>query len=117
MTTVQQTFQNKSLIGFLEWAELDVKECADKLCTDSSLQHIVVSPDVHSLHIVWVEPDGAICHEIADWPGDEVTVSEFLSEEIGDDSWECLDDEDFDNLIPDFGGEVKKLTLAELGIE
>lgn len=115
--TVQQTFRKSRLIDFLQWGELDVKECAEKLGTDPNLKRIAISPDVHSLHIAWEEPGEFVCHEIADWPCDDVTMKEFLSDEIGDDCWDSHEDTTLDDMIPDYGGEIKKISLSELGVE
>lgn len=114
--TVKEIFHDKNIIDFLQWAELDVVECQEKLGIDPSIQRVFISPDVHSLHIVWLESNGLICHEIADWPESNVVMADFLANEIGDDSQETIGKGSIEDIIPDFKEEVIRLRLARLGI-
>lgn len=73
-------------IGFLQWARLDV-EFMNEYCYEQP--ETIISPDVHSLHIIWKWDDGIIQHEIADYPyvDDYEEFLEWLAEEIGDDAY------------------------------
>jgi len=117
--TVKDTFQIIEILDFLEWGELDITECVDVLGIDNTIKQVFISPDVFSLTIIWVEWNGTIMQETADWPDDDVNMRDFLSDEIGDDGDVIADGSSsnllLNSIIPDFGGEVKKLKLSELG--
>lgn len=100
-------------VGFLKWARVhedDVREFDFGDTVDAS--RVFVSPDVHSVHIVWLEDDGYLRHEIADYPyDDDVTVFDFLDAEVGDDSWDMFEPGDHDILedLNDYGNEFASL--------
>lgn len=108
-------------VSFLKWARLpdeDVRSLAGGGYFDG-ITNVFISPDVHSLHIVWEEPGGVIAHEIADYPYDgEMTVTEFLADEIAADSWELIEDKDVYSVLSDFkdwtAENTPVITLARL---
>lgn len=89
--------QLMEMIGFLNWAEVkpeDVQQITfepGKNYWEKGGQ-VFLSPDVHSLHLLWTWPeDQEACHEIADYPDDnEISLEEWLSNEIFDDSWDVI---------------------------
>ncbi len=92
-------------VSFLKWARLadeDVQSLTSGGYFDG-ITNVFISPDVHSLHIVWEERGGVIAHEIADYPYDgEMTVTEFLADEIAADSWEIIEGQDVYSVLSDF---------------
>lgn len=101
--TVRQQLMNR--IGFLKWVELSQKAIAELELYDNP-DRVFLSPDVHSLHLVWtIKSDAAIQHEIADYPDLNVTLTEFLEDEIMDDAWDTyvsVDVDDIDNIYTEF---------------
>jgi hypothetical protein len=110
-------------VGFLKWAKLS-KDVLDELTYGNDVEEAFVSPDVHSLHILWVEKTALrgdkLQHEIADYDEDVMPI-DFLDNEVGDDaqgpiSW--TDDpyeamSDFEEVLP---GEIRVISLEDLGI-
>ena len=98
-------------IGFLKWARVH-EDDVRKFEQGDIVSDVFVSPDVHSLHILWVENDDYLHHEIADYPyDDDVTVFDFLDAEVGDDSWDMFEPGDHDLLedLNDYGNEFASL--------
>lgn len=119
-------------IGFMKWVQLhpdDVKDIGGSAAKDSL---VFLSPDVHSLHIVWTIPESQQAGldfdtqwEVADYPyDDEESVRDFLENEIFDDAWESfyLKDKDCTSvleLLDSCDGIPQKImpikTIAQLG--
>ncbi len=112
---IKQIFMD--IIGFLKWAQLNQSDVNEIVYEQDC--PVFLSPDVNSLHIMWVEPDGQISHEIADYNGFD-TVLEMLEDEICDDRqgpveagsiYEAMSD--FTEWTPD---NTPVITLAQLGV-
>lgn len=117
--TLKQQLMNK--IGFLKWVELS-RESIMELSFYEYPGRVFLSPDVHSLHIVWtINESRAIQHEVADYPDSGVTLRDFLEDEIMDDAWDTLEDVD-DNEVYEWlsthatvtADTVNVVTLADL---
>lgn len=85
-------------IGFMKWARLDPADVAGKL-HQPALGPVLLTPDVHDVHIFWKDPDGEIRYEMAGYPDDflaamMMSVTDFLAGEVGDDSLECFGHDD-----------------------
>jgi len=110
---MKQVFMDQ--IGFTDWKQLRPEDVLE-LTGRSDIGKVFLSPDVHSLHIVW-EEDEHVRHEVADYDEDQA-IGEFLGEHIGDDSWDDHEGADIYELISDFGNESAETTavisLAEL---
>lgn len=88
-------------IPFINWARLSDEDVA-KLGVHG-IKSVFISPDVHSLHLVWDEGNGVIGHEIADYPYDNtVTVFDFLASEVGDDTWELIEGQGVYEVLSDY---------------
>lgn len=99
-------------IGFLNWTKVD-PEYIKFLNLDSigvDPDKVYISPDTNSLHIAWMEVGvGVVFHEMADYPyNGEMTLDEFLSDNIGGSSWDLHEGASLPELITDDGlGDVK----------
>lgn len=97
-------------IGFLKWARVEgywQKEA-------EGISNCIISPDVHSLHLAWEESDGAIGHEIADYPYEDMTeeeILEWVENEIADDTWQLYNPGEMDLLeaASDYGKDIEGL--------
>lgn len=73
-------------VAFLKWAEVDLSQ----FFIQPDVKRCWISPDVRSMHILWMDNDQRLWHEIADydsqdWDDATAAPSMFLESEIGDD--------------------------------
>lgn len=123
-------------IKFLEWAEIDYASLCHMGITSSEKVKVkaYISPDVKSLHIIWVEIflDGTWSwyHEIADYthfihyePSEEneILIQTVLQNELFDDSMECGDEDGekafYKNVLSDYGEDLeapRAMKLSEI---
>lgn len=77
-----QEFHSK--VDFLKWVQLDPK-FVEKISYIDPKYKVFISPDVHSLHIVWEEPKdeegNTIWHQIQNYE-DDMSALEFLEMEM-----------------------------------
>jgi hypothetical protein len=121
-TNIKRAFMSK--IGFLKWAQLHPDDVKTLLAYEEGYSgRVFLSPDVHSLHIVWEEignPDEKLWHEIQDYFGlFAETPVEFLNAHVFDDAQGPIGwTDDVYRVISDFGkvtpADVKIVRLAEL---
>lgn len=96
-------------IGFLKWAELPKDILNQLTCTDG-IEKCYISPDVNSLHILWSYKDGFVQHEIANYNSD-LTILDFLDNEVGDDSWECFENSNIISFLDDYGNDINNIPV------
>jgi hypothetical protein len=110
-------------LGFLRWSRLDdegLKEVRSHV--GNELKGVYLSPDVHSLHIVWQFSDGVICHEIADYPYDDSYEADALVEwfinEVGDDYMEEIEGQSIEEVLSDYNdiADVADLPAVSLSL-
>lgn len=86
-TAQKRAFMNK--IGFIKWAQIHPDDVASLSYFSPGCGRVFISPDVHSLHIVWEEPEQPsgqrLWHEIEDYPYEDQSPSEFLDDHVFDD--------------------------------
>ena len=121
---IKKTFMKK--IGFLEWAQLHPDDVKTLMAYEEGYcGRVFISPDVHSLHIVWEEignpdPTERLWHEIQDYFDlFAETPADFLNSHVFDDAQGPIGwtDDPF-RVISDFGKvtpeNIKVIRLAEL---
>lgn len=85
-------------IGFMKWVQLHPDDVKDIGYVGAQNSLVFLSPDVHSLHIIWTIPEDQQAGldfdtqwEIVDYPYDnDESVRDFLENELFDDAWESF---------------------------
>ena len=107
-----------SSIGFLEWKQLWPADVQKLTGGRTDIGRVFLSPDVHSLHVVWEEGD-EVRHDVEDYDGR--LVEEFLADSIGDDSYEEVVGLDVFEVISDVSEQTSEntrmVTLVELTVK
>jgi len=91
------------VVPFLTWAQLHPQD-VESLDSGAYIERVFISPDVHSLLMLWEEGPGMWAHTRADYAAFD-SVRELLNAEVGDDSEETFYDvkDVFAELMSDYG--------------
>jgi len=111
-------------LGFLKWLRLDDDGLEKaRSCAGPGLKSVFLSPDVHSLHLVWVWEGGEIQHEIADYPDeweleDNGGLRKWVLDEIGGDYWETFNGRSIEDALSDIADipDAMKLPTVSLAL-